>query len=146
MFHTNIELDTLQNMYYRKTVFTNDIFQLVLMSLKPNENIPREVHTNGDQFIRIEYGQCKITTDNGTINLQKDGVVIIPAGTYHEVINDGNTDLKLYTLYSPPQHVSNLLQKNKPSEKCEELPDNQCGGNLKNKLEKYIKKCNKIMK
>ena len=155
MFHTNIESDTLQNTNYRKTIFTNNTFQLVLMSIKPGINIPREVHTNGDQFIRIEQGQCKIITDKETINLQKDDAVIISAGTYHEVINNGNTDLKLYTLYSPPQHVSNLSQKNKPSEKCEELPDDQCdqllqknqyGGNFKNKLEKYIGKCKNIEK
>jgi len=151
MFRTNIEQDTLQNTNYRKTIFTNNTLQLVLMSIKPNENIPREVHENGEQFIRIEQGQCKIITDNETINLQKDDVVIISAGTYHEVINDGNIDLKIYTLYSPPQHIPNLLQKNKPSEKCEELSDAQCvkntqnGGNFLNKFKKYIKKCDKIL-
>lgn len=145
-FHTNIENDTINNDNYRKTIFTDSIFQLVLMSLKPNENIPREVHKNGDQFIRIEEGKCKIITDNEIIELNKNGSIIIPRGTYHEVINNGDENLKLYTLYSPPQHSPNLIQKDKPIAGCEEISDEMCQrGGSSYKCEKYINKISKIL-
>jgi mannose-6-phosphate isomerase-like protein (cupin superfamily) len=136
MFFTNIERDTLDNDNYRKTVYTDNFFQLVLMSLKPKENIHREAHVNGDQFIRIEQGECKIITDEKTIFMKKDDACIIPSKTYHEVVNIGNVDLKLYTLYSPPQHSNELKQHDKPIQECEQLPDDEC-------TKKYIKYQNK---
>ena len=106
--------------------------QIVLMSLKPKEEIGNEIHENIDQFFRVEKGKAKaIITDNKTNEVTeyelKDGsVIIIPKGTYHNIINVGDTELKLYTIYSPPNHTSDLVQLNKP---------NQEGGYY----EKYLK-------
>lgn len=124
MFHTNIEKNTLENTYYRKVIFTGDHIQLVLMSLKPNEIIDREIHEKNDQFIRIEKGKCKVNITNEknllieSFNLKKDNIVIIPAMTYHEIINIGNNDLKLYTIYGPPDHEKECMQLTKEQTGC----------------------------
>ena len=116
----DIEKDTLANTNFRKVLYTSKHSQLVLMSLKPGEEIGNEVHSL-DQFIRIEQGQAKVILQNGETeyNLQDDWAVIIPAGTYHNVINTGKSELKLYTLYSPPEHQKDTVQSTKEDEKEE---------------------------
>lgn len=109
----DIEKSTLDNNAYRTVIYTGN-FQLVLMSLKLGESIKREVHQDLDQFVRIEGG-------SGTVSLEKDNIVtvyplkdgssvIIPAGTPHEFKNTGISDLKLYSIYSKPEHQPGLIQ------------------------------------
>lgn len=111
IYHGNIDKLTLKNKEYRKIIHTTDMMQLVVMCLKPRINIPFEMHEGHDQFIKVVQGSGKICTSRTahgpreTIIL-KDGVsVLIPAGVYHEVVNTSRTkDLRLYTIYSPPEH------------------------------------------
>lgn len=92
------------NNEFRKVLYTADRIQLVLMSLKPGQSIGHEVHPNTDQFIRIEYGRGLSIIDDTEYELKSGGAVIIPAGTWHNIINTGTVPLKLYTIYSPPEH------------------------------------------
>ena len=112
-FTGNIEEQTAENDFFRKVVFTAPHSQLVLMSLKPKEEIGEEVH-NVDQFFRFEEGEGKVVID-GQESVVKDGwVVVVPAGTKHNVINTSETEsLKLYTIYSPAQHLEGTIHKTK---------------------------------
>lgn len=116
-FITNIEEETIKNTDYRRVLFTSHYSQLVLMSLKPGEEIGNEVH-GLDQFIRIEQGQAEAIIDNGETKkqLQSDDIIIVPAGTWHNLVNNGEQDLKLYTLYSPPEHAFDTVQPTKADE------------------------------
>jgi len=115
-FVTNIEKDTVENNDYRRVIYTGRYTQLVLMSIKPGVEIGNEIH-GLDQFIRIEEGQAKLVLNNSEEQqIEKDSAVIIPAGTWHNVINNGQSDLKLYTLYSPPAHLKDTLQPTKENE------------------------------
>jgi len=113
-FVGNIEEKTLANSFFREVVFTGAHSQLVLMCLKPSEEIGSEVHPNVDQFFRIEKGEGKVVM-NDEEHLVKDGdAVVVPAGTQHNVINASVVDeLKLYTIYSPPQHPAGTIHKTK---------------------------------
>lgn len=104
---------TLENNNYRKVITTTKHMQLVLMSLKPKEEIGLEIHKNITQFIRIEKGSCIAIIGKDHIKLKKEGYVIIPPNTEHNIINTGKGDLKLYTIYSPPHHKPNLVNKTK---------------------------------
>jgi mannose-6-phosphate isomerase-like protein (cupin superfamily) len=114
-FHDNIEKDTLDNENYRKVLYTAKNMQLVLMTLKPGENIGMESHES-DQFFRFEegIGQCIINENKYDI---KDGdSILVPGGAEHDIINtNDNEELKLYTLYSPPNHKDGVLFKDKES-------------------------------
>ena len=103
--YRNIERDTLSNKMYRKVVYTTPTLQLVLMSLKPHEDIPKEIHKKTTQFIRVEAGSGLARVGRTEYKL-KDGMSItIPPNTEHYIKNTSRTtDLKLYTLYSPPEH------------------------------------------
>jgi mannose-6-phosphate isomerase-like protein (cupin superfamily) len=116
-FIGNIEEQTQQNTDYRRVVYTSHYTQLVLMSLKPGVEIGNEVH-GLDQFIRVESGKAKVILNNGESEheMTDDWAVIIPAGTYHNIINTGDTELKLYTLYSPPEHLKDTVQPTKADE------------------------------
>jgi mannose-6-phosphate isomerase-like protein (cupin superfamily) len=113
----NIQDVTLQNPDYRRVLFTSNYTQLVVMSLKPGEEIGNEIH-GLDQFIRIESGTAKVILNNGesTQEITDDFVIIVPAGTWHNLVNIGSSDLKLYTLYSPPAHLATTLQSTKADE------------------------------
>ena len=101
---TNIEKLSLENENFRKVLYTAKNSQLVVMSLKPNEDIGEEVHQL-DQFIRCEAGQGKAILDDVEHDMSDGFVVVVPAGTKHNIINtSGDKELKLYTLYSPPNH------------------------------------------
>ena len=116
-FIGNIEEQTQQNTDYRRIVYTSHYTQLVLMSLKPGVEIGNEIH-GLDQFIRVESGKAKVILNNGESEheMTDDWAVIIPAGTYHNIINTGDTELKLYTLYSPPEHLKDTVQTTKADE------------------------------
>lgn len=113
-YNDNIEKLTLENSFFRQVLFTGQHAQLVLMSLKPGEDIGMEVHNTVDQFFRFEKGQGKVVM-NGEETIVADGsAVIVPAGTEHNIINTSQTDdLKLYTLYSPPNHPDGTVHKTK---------------------------------
>ena len=114
-FQGAIERQTLENKYFRQVIFTSGYVQLVLMSLLPQEEIGNEVHSHTDQFFRIEHGEAKFIFDEKEVVLAHDGdAVIVPAGTYHNVINNSKTELlKMYTLYSPPNHPDKTVHKTK---------------------------------
>lgn len=113
-FYTNIEEKTKQNSFFRQVLYTGKHAQLVLMSLKPGEEIGMEVHTGVDQFFRFESGEGKVIIDGEEFNVTGSDVVIVPAGSNHNVINTSTTeDLKLYTLYSPPNHPDGTIHKTK---------------------------------
>ena len=113
MFRTNIEEDTLSNNYFRKVIFTGQHMQLVLMSLKPGEEIGEEIHETVDQFFRFEEGKGTVYANDETYEVAEDDVVIIPAGTKHNIVNTGSEDLKLYTIYAPPNHPDGTINKDK---------------------------------
>ena len=110
---TNIEKLSLENKYFRQVLYTAPNSQLVVMSLQPSEDIGEEVHQL-DQFIRCEKGQGKAVLD-GVENEINDGfIVMVPAGTKHNIINTSSTEtLQLYTLYSPPNHKDGTVHKTK---------------------------------
>ncbi|MCE5194893.1 MAG: cupin domain-containing protein [Nitrospiraceae bacterium] len=112
----HIEKATLDNGYFRKVLFTGKYSQLVVMCLQPNEEIGNEVHKSVDQFFRIEEGNAKFIFNNGKEeHLVGDGdAVVVPAGTFHNVINASSTKkLKLYTIYTPPNHPDGTVHKTK---------------------------------
>jgi len=113
-FASNIEKDTLENENFRKVLYTGKHSQLVLMSLKPNEEIGMEVHEENDQFFRFEKGQGKCIID-GNEYLLSDGVaIVVPAGAQHNVINTSDSeDLKMYTIYSPAHHKDGVVRATK---------------------------------
>jgi mannose-6-phosphate isomerase-like protein (cupin superfamily) len=119
----SIEKETLKNNYFRKVLFTGKHEQLVVMSLNPREEIGNEVHKKVDQFFRIEAGIAEFVLNNGKDkHIAKDGyAVIVPAGTWHNVINISKTKkLKLYTIYSPPNHKPGTIHKTRiDAEKAE---------------------------
>jgi len=114
-FFGNIEKLTEENSYFRHVLFTGQNLQLVVMSLKPLEEIGNEVHDKVDQFFRIEKGEGKFVVNNGDEHIVRPAdAVVIPAGTWHNVINTSQTeDLKLYTVYSPPNHPDGTIHKTK---------------------------------
>lgn len=115
-FKSNIEKDTLKNKNFRKVVYTGQHLQLVLMSLKPKEEIGAEVHAENDQFLRFEGGKGRVIIDKTTYSVKDGDAVIVPAGAKHNVINVSATeDLKLYTIYAPPHHKDQIVRKTKES-------------------------------
>ncbi len=119
----SIEKQTLKNRYFRRVLFTGEHAQLVVMSLQAGEEIGNEVHSNVDQFFRIEKGKFRFVLDNGrTTHVAKSGdAVIVPAGTWHNVINASKESSKLYTVYSPPNHPDGTIHKTKEdAERAEE--------------------------
>ncbi len=110
-----IEKQTLKNEYFRQVLFTGKYAQLVVMCLQPGEEIGNEVHGNVDQFFRIEQGEAKFVFNGTEEHVVRDAeAVIVPAGTFHNVINTSKTvALKLYTVYSPPNHPDGTIHKTK---------------------------------
>ena len=112
--HSHIEQETLDNTNFRKVLYTAKHMQLVLMSLKPNENIGKEVHNENDQFFRFEKGEGKVIVGETEYSVTDGDVVIVPAGTEHNVINTSDTDdLKLYTIYTPAHHKDGIVRATK---------------------------------
>ena len=108
-----IETQTLENTCFRQVLFTGKHAQLVVMCLGPGEESGDEVHRNIDQLFRIEQGEGKFVFNEKQERLVRDGdAVVVPAGTYHNVINTSKTvPLKLYTIYSPPNHPDGTVHK-----------------------------------
>lgn len=113
-FCINIEKATLENTNFRKVLYTAKYSQLVLMSLKPGEEIGMEVHENNDQFFRFEEGQGKCIINGNEYEVSNGSAVVVPAGAQHNVINTMKTGyLKLYTIYSPPVHKEGIVRATK---------------------------------
>ncbi len=114
-FVGDIEKLTEKNKYFRQVLYTGKYAQLVVMCLQPGEEIGNEVHPNVDQFFRIEEGEAKFVFNGKEEHLVHDGgAVIVPAGTFHNVINTSSMEaLQLYTIYSPPNHPDGTIHKTK---------------------------------
>ena len=113
-YNANIEKDTLENNNFRKVLYTGKNCQLVLMSLKPLEDIGLEVHSENDQFFRFESGVGKAIIDGNEYFLADGSTIIVPSGAEHNIINTSETeDLKLYTIYSPPHHKDGVVRATK---------------------------------
>jgi len=111
----HLEKDAVKNKFFRRVLFTGKHAQLVLMCLQPKEDIGNEVHGNVDQFFRVEEGKAKFVFNGKEEHQVGAGdAVVVPAGTYHNVINASATEpLHLYTVYSPPQHPDGTVNKTK---------------------------------
>ncbi len=112
-YENNIEKLTLENENFRKVIYTAKFSQLVVMSLKPKEEIGEEIH-DGDQFFRFEKGAGEAVLEGKSQKVTDGDTVIVPAGTKHNIINTSDTEpLKLYTLYSPPHHRDGVVHSTK---------------------------------
>ena len=109
---SNIEKETVENNNFRKVIYTGKNSQLVFMSLNPNEDIGEEVH-QVDQFIRIEHGKGRAILDGVTYEVEDDFAIVVPAGATHNVINNGDGQMKLYTIYSGPEHLKDTIHATK---------------------------------
>lgn len=113
-FVANIEDLTAKNTNFRKVLYTAQHSQLVLMSLKPSEEIGMEVHPDNDQFLRIEKGMGKAVIDGNEYELTDGFAVVVPAGSKHNILNTSDAEeMKLYTVYSPAHHRLNVVQATK---------------------------------
>ena len=115
----DIEAATLENQTFRTVLFTGAHAQLTVMRLAPGEEIGWEAHNNLDQFIRLEQGRARLDFGRGADHvdesheIEDDWAVIVPAGTWHNVTNVGDADVKLYSLYTPPEHPAGAVHKTK---------------------------------
>ena len=109
-----IEKDTKKNTDFRRVLYTGKHSQLVLMNIRPGEEIGEETHSDVDQFFRFEGGEGKVIID-GVEHRVKDGNgVIVPAGAKHNVVNIATqANLRLYTIYSPPEHQDGVVRHTK---------------------------------
>lgn len=113
-YNSNIETATLANTNFRQVLYTGKHMQLVLMSLKPHEEIGAETHKDNDQFFRFEGGTGKCVIDGNEYMVWNGDVIIIPAGALHNIINTGTaTELKMYTIYAPPHHKDGIIRATK---------------------------------
>ncbi|MDK2949151.1 MAG: hypothetical protein PWQ56_316 [Patescibacteria group bacterium] len=113
-YKDNIEKLTLENNNFRKVLYTGKNSQLVLMSLKPMEEIGAEVHEENDQFFRFEAGQGKVTIDGNVYDVADGDAVVVPAGSNHNVENiSPDKELKMYTIYSPAHHKDGVIHSTK---------------------------------
>ncbi len=112
-FVDNIDRLTMANENYRQVLYTGKHLQLVLMSLKPGEEIGEEEHASGDQFFRVEAGEGDVVIDGLKHHVSEGFAIIVPGGARHNVRNTGTKPLKIYTLYAPPVHRRDVLQRSK---------------------------------
>jgi mannose-6-phosphate isomerase-like protein (cupin superfamily) len=121
----DIERRTLENETFRTVLFTGEHAQLTVMRLGPGEDIGLEQHADRDQFIRIEQGRARVELGSRedrvdeTHDAADDWAVVIPAGTWHNVINTGEGELKLYSLYAPPEHPDGTVHRTKADSEAE---------------------------
>ena len=120
-----IETETLKNDYFRRVLFTGKHTQLVVMCLQPGEEIGKEMHPDVDQFFRIEEGEARFVLGEKEEHLVRDGdAVVVTAGTYHNVLNTSSTTpLRLYTIYSPPNHPDGTVHKTKSEAEAAEAAE-----------------------
>lgn len=143
IFISNIEEETLRNSYYRKVLYTSAHQQIVVQSIKPKSDIEFEIHNDNDQFIRVEKGTgLLLVGPNKESKYElKDGVAtIIPAGTWHQVVNTSDTQpLNLYTIYSPPHHPKDKIDMERPDScKNENKTKTDQFGGYKSEFENFL--------
>jgi mannose-6-phosphate isomerase-like protein (cupin superfamily) len=110
-FIGNIEKDTTANTDFRRVLYTGKYSQLVLMNLRPGEEIGEEVHDDVDQFFRFEQGEGKVVIDGVEHKVHDGMAAIVPSGAMHNVVNTSKKeDLRLYTIYSPPEHQDKVVR------------------------------------
>jgi mannose-6-phosphate isomerase-like protein (cupin superfamily) len=115
----DIERATLDNTNFRTVIFTGEHTQLTVMRLAAGEDIGLETHPDNDQFIRIEQGTGRAELGpsedevDETHDVETDWAIIVPAGVWHNVVNTGDGEMKLYSLYSPPEHAPNTVHRTK---------------------------------
>ncbi len=125
-FVSNIEADTLANENYRTTRWTGSNLQLTLMSIEPGHDIGLEVHEHGDQFLRVEAGRARVQMGPSEDDLpfdrevEDDWVILVPAGSWHNVTNIGDEPLKVYAIYGPPEHPSGTVHPTKAEADADE--------------------------
>ena len=127
-FIADIEDLTEENTDFRRVLYTGKKMQLVLMALQPGEEIGTEVHEDRDQFFRIEEGRGTVYIDGAANRVEDDYAVIVPAGARHNVVNDGDAPLRLYTLYGPPEHKDKVVHKTKEDAERDHDNDHWDGG------------------
>ncbi len=124
----DVERETLGNTNFRTVLFTGEQVQLTVMRLAPGEEIGVEMHEHLDQFLRIEQGTGRVTLGRAadqvdeTHDVEDDWAVIVPGGVWHNVINTGTGDLKLYSLYAPPEHAADTVHRTKAEADAAEHP------------------------
>lgn len=109
----NIEKSTEENTDFRRVLYSGSKLQLVLMSVAPGEELGGEIHAETDQFFRIEEGKGRIVIDGVPHKVEAGDCAVVPAGTHHNLICTGHEPLKIYTIYGPPHHLDQLVQKTK---------------------------------
>ncbi len=120
-FHANIERQTIENGNFRKVLYSSKHCQIVLMSLEPKEEIGMEIHADNDQFFRFEEGEGKCIIDGNEYKVGDGVAIIVPAGSKHNIINtSATTELKMYTIYSPPHHKDGIVRKTKKEAEANE--------------------------
>jgi|SRR3972149_2848748 len=118
---TNIEEATKANDNFRKVLYTSKHSQLVLMTLKPMEEIGMEVHPDNDQFFRVDAGQGKVVIDGNEYEIKDGFAIVVPSGAQHNVLNTSDTKaLKLYTIYSPAHHKDGITRATKEEAMAQE--------------------------
>lgn len=120
MFQGDIIKLAKENRNFRTVIYTAEKSQLVLMNILPEEDIGMEVHDGVDQILFFVSGECEATVDGKIWNVKEGDVVFVPAGTQHNFKNVGKNDLKLYTVYSPPEHADGTVHRTKAEAMKEE--------------------------
>lgn len=110
-FVDNIESLTVENSDFRRVLYTGKEMQLVLMTLRPGEEIGEEVHADRDQFFRVEQGEGEVVIDGTRSKVESQTAIVVPSGARHNVKNTGSEPLKLYTIYAPPEHADGVVQR-----------------------------------
>lgn len=122
----NIEAVTLENTNFRTVIYTGKHSQLTVMSIPPGGEVGWEAHGNLDQFLRLEAGKARLDLGSNkdsvdeSHDIEDDWALIIPAGTWHNVVNTGDVDLKLYSIYSPPEHPDGTVHRTKAEADADE--------------------------
>lgn len=125
----DIEQQTLDNDTFRTVAYTGAHTQLTFMRLAPGEDIGREAHPHLDQFLRVESGRGRVELGESedrieeTYEVGPDWAVIVPAGVWHNLVNTGDDELKLYSLYSPPEHPDGTVHRTKEDAEAAEHAD-----------------------
>jgi len=119
----DIETLTVGNDDFRRVLYTGKQLQLVLMTLKPGEEIGEEVHDDRDQFFRVDEGKGEVRIDGAPSAIEDGFAVIVPAGARHNIVNTGSAPLRLYTLYGPPEHRDGTVHRDKAQAKADHDAD-----------------------
>ncbi|RKR84696.1 mannose-6-phosphate isomerase-like protein (cupin superfamily) [Mucilaginibacter gracilis] len=121
-FHSNIERDVMENINFRKVLYTSVHMQVVLMTLKPGEEIGEEIHNANDQFFRFEIGIGKCTINGTEYDVSDGDAIVVPAGAKHNVVNTSTSaELKMYTIYAPANHKDGIVRVTKAE--AEDFPE-----------------------